>query len=248
MVPEYINLIISLSMKVIKVFLIVGICLTGVLYAGLDYANFAKGDHIESIHDFQNNQHIKNLSGDYLDEIFFKAHGIIGSNKSDMRIEMHSDGETITLFYDAENEAIKMFYPKENQTLYADGEGYYYIQAEGQGWMKTKMKSMMGSINQMIPIDPSFLSSFPDRGTHMHKISYFAFEITVSKLENSSDVKRVNSSQDGKTIFLAKNRVTITFDKTQRLESLKEGDAFIHYFYESQNISFPNAKSIELPF
>lgn len=172
---------------------------------------------------------------------------MVATENSDMRIEMQGDGERTTMYYDADNEGMKMVYPKENQTMYGDVQGYYYVHSKEEGWMKTKMKSIMRTLNRAIPIDPSFLASIPDKGTFLHKIPYFAAEITISKLESMPDARKISSPTDEKTVFVARN-TTLTFDKLKRLESIKQGSAFIQYYYEPQEIKFPQAKTINLPF
>lgn len=168
-------------------------------------------------------------------------------NDFDMRIEMQGDGAKITLYYDADNEAVKMVYPKEKQTMYGDVEGYYYVNTDGDGWMRTKMQSIMRALNKFVPIDPSFIATIPDKGTFMHKVAYFATEVTISELESSSEARKISAPGAEKTVFQAKD-VTITFDEQKRLESLQQGDALISYYYEPQEIKFPAAKTFNLPF
>jgi hypothetical protein len=97
-------------------------------------------------------------------------------------------------------------------------------------------------------MDIDFMALESTKGSVMHKIAAFAAEVTISKLEKESRAKKISGGiGNEKTVFIADGRVTITFDSQKRLESLVESGADIHYYYEEQNITMPNAKTFTIP-
>ncbi|WP_166963982.1 hypothetical protein [Yeosuana marina] len=172
----------------------------------------------------------------------------VSTGSSDMRIVMKSPDGTINMFFDADNYGLKMTHPAENVTMYSDEEGYIYMNAPEQGWIKTKMSQMLGAVAKLAPMDIDFMALESTKGSVMHKIAAFAAEVTISKLEKETRAKKISGGNGNeKTVFIADGRVTITFDGQKRLESLVEGSSSIHYYYEEQNITMPNAKMFSMP-
>ena len=139
-------------------------------------------------------------------------------------------------------------YPAENQTIYGDEQGYYYAYSDEEGWIKTKMDYLMSAIASRIPMDLSSITQLPDKGTFLHKIAYFAEEISISKLEKYPGARKVSGENDPKTVFVGEDNVRITFDEMNRLESIQQGADKILYYYEKQQISYPDARVLSLPF
>jgi hypothetical protein len=165
-----------------------------------------------------------------------------------MRIVMKSPDGNINMFFDADNYALKTTYPEQNQTLYSDEEGYIYMNAPGKGWIKTKLLQMFGAIAQLAPINMDFAGLKMNKGSVMHKIPAFAAEVTISMLEKEPKAKKISGGIGSeKTIFIYEGRLTITFDSEKRLESLVESGADIHYYYEDQQITLPNAQVFSIP-
>ncbi|MFH4965936.1 hypothetical protein V8G69_13120 [Gaetbulibacter sp. M235] len=172
----------------------------------------------------------------------------VSTGSSDMRIVMKSPDGTINMFFDADNYGLKMTHPAENVTMYSDEEGYIYMNAPGQGWIKTKMSQMLGTVAKLAPINIDFAGLKMNIGSVMHKIPAFAAEVTISMLEKEPKAKKISGGIGSeKTIFIYEGRLTITFDSQKRLESLVESGADIHYYYEEQNITMPNAKTFSMP-
>ncbi len=172
----------------------------------------------------------------------------VSTGSSDMRIVMKGPDGTMNMYFDADNYALKITYPAQNQTLYSDEEGYVYVNAPGQGWMKTKLLQMFGAIAQLAPINMDFAGLKMNKGSVMHKIPAFAAEVTISMLEKEPRAKKISGGIGSeKTVFIADGKVTITFDSQKRLESLVESGASIKYYYEDQNITLPNAKILTMP-
>jgi len=172
----------------------------------------------------------------------------VTAGSSDMRIVMKSSEETIHMFFDTDNYGFKASYPAQNMTLYSDEDGYVYINAPGKGWMKTKLLQMLGAVIELAPIDIDFMDLETNKGSVMHKIAAFAGGITIARLEKVPAAKKMSAGMGGeKTVFNVYDRLTITFDSQKRLESLVEGDISISYYYEEQQITFPEAQIISIP-
>jgi len=172
----------------------------------------------------------------------------VSTGSSDMRIVMKSSDASITMYFDADNYGMKVTYPEQNQTLYSDEEGYIYMNAPGQGWIKTKMIQMFAAVAQLSSINIDFAGLKMNKGSVMHKIPAFAAEITISMLEKEPRAKKISGGIGSeKTVFIYEGRLTITFDSQKRLESLVEDGATIKYYYEEQNISLPSAQVFSLP-
>jgi hypothetical protein len=172
----------------------------------------------------------------------------VSTGSSDMRIVMKSPDGNINMFFDADNYGLKITYPAENATLYSDEAGYIYMNAPGQGWIKTKMSQIFGVVAKLAPIDIDFMALETNKGSVMHKIPGFAAEATISKLEKEPRAKKISGGIGSeKTVFVADGRVTITFDGQKRLESIVEGPVSMRYYYENQNITLPNAKTFTMP-
>jgi len=172
----------------------------------------------------------------------------VTTGSSDMRIVMKGPDGTINMFFDADNYGLKMTHPAENATLYSDEEGFIYMNVPGQGWIKTKMGQMAAMIANVVPMNMDFLALEPTKGSVIHKIAAFAGDITIAKLENEPRAKKISGGiGTEKTVFIADGRVTITFDDKKRLESLVEGPSSIRYYYEEQQITFPNAQILSIP-
>lgn len=170
------------------------------------------------------------------------------TNILDMRIVMLRPAEKVTMFFDADNYGLKIQVPSENQTMYADEQGFVYVNSPKEGWLKTNMSQMFGAMAKMVPIDLGFVPFHSKKGTVFHKIAAFAAEVTISKLEKEPRAKKISGGiGTGKTVFLADDRVTVTFDSLKRLESITEGSSGINYYYEEQHITFPNAKLLSVP-
>lgn len=172
----------------------------------------------------------------------------VTAGSSDMRIVMKSSEETINIFFDADNYGLQTTYPAQNMTLYSDEDGYVYINAPGKGWMKTKLLQLLGAVIELAPIDIDFMDLETNKGSVMHKIAAFAGGITIARLEKVPAAKKISGDMGGeKTVFNVYDRVTVTFDSQKRLESLVEGDISISYYYEEQQITFPEAQIISIP-
>jgi len=88
-----------------------------------------------------------------------------------------------------------------------------------------------------------FLALEPSKGSVMHKIAAFAGDVTIAKLENEPRAKKISGGiGTEKTVYNVDGRLTITFDDKKRLESMVEGPSSIRYYYEEQQITFPNAQ------
>lgn len=167
---------------------------------------------------------------------------------SDMRIVMKGPDGTINMFFDADNYGLKIQVLSENQTMYADEQGFAYFNSPEEGWLKTNMSQMFGAMAKMVPIDLGFVPFQSKKGTVFHKIAAFAAEVTISKLEKEPRAKKISGGiGTEKTVFIADDRVTVTFDSFKRLESIIEGSSGIKYYYEAQQITFPNAKVMAMP-
>ena len=185
----------------------------------------------------------------YFDNEHFGYHGLTVSTEiSDLRIEMENESEKITMYYDSKIEAIKAVYPKQKQDMYGDIEGYYYINAKKDGWMKTKMDRIIGTIGKAIPLPADVLDLLPVKGTNFHKIAAFPGQVTIPMLNDHPAAKRISNENDPKAVYLVDGRLQITFDETKRLEKIQEGAAVIRFFYEKQQLTLPNAREITLPF
>ena len=172
----------------------------------------------------------------------------VSTGSSDMRIVVSSSDATITIFFDADNYGLKAIYPTENKVLYSDEEGYIYINAPGKGWLKTKLIQMFSAVAQLAPIDMDFTGLEMNKGSVMHKIPAFASEITISILEKEPRAVKVSEGVGTEnTVFIFDGRVTLTFDSQNRLESIVEGAASFNYYYEEQQITFPNAQILSIP-
>lgn len=166
----------------------------------------------------------------------------------DMRIVMHRPAENVTMFFDADNYGLRIQVPSENQTMYADEQGFVYFNSPKEGWLKSKMSQMFGAMAKMVPIDLGFVPFHSKKGSVFHKIAAFAAEVTISKLEKEPRAKKISGGiGTEKTVFLADDHVTVTFDVLKRLESITEGSSKINYYYEEQHITFPNAKLMAMP-
>lgn len=170
----------------------------------------------------------------------------VSTGNSDMRIEMQHEGNHITIYFDADNYGVKMVEPRENKTIYGDEQGFVYGYSDKEGWIKAEMKGMFAVIGSKIPINLDFLKDLPNKGTFLHKIPAFAANITIAKLEQEPRAKKISGPVDSKTIFMADGHVKITFDDKKRLESI-EDKGYIKYYYESQTVTFPNAKQLQIP-
>jgi hypothetical protein len=107
---------------------------------------------------------------------------------------------------------------------------------------------MFGAMAKMVPIDLGFVPFHSKKGSVFHKIAAFAAEVTISKLEKEPRAKKISGGiGTEKTVFLADDYVTVTFDSFKRLESITEGSSKINYYYEEQHITFPNAKLMAMP-
>lgn len=172
----------------------------------------------------------------------------VSTGSSDMRIVMKGPDETINMFFDADNYGLKMTHPAENATLYSDEEGFIYANVPGQGWIKTKMGQMAAMIANVVPMNMDFLALEPSKGSVMHKIAAFAGDVTIAKLENEPRAKKISGGiGTEKTVYNVDGRLTITFDDKKRLESMVEGPSSIRYYYEEQQITFPNAQILSMP-
>jgi hypothetical protein len=170
------------------------------------------------------------------------------TNISDMSIIIKGSDGTINMFFDADNYGLKMQVLSENQTMYADEQGFVYINSPKEGWIKTNMSQMFGAMAKMVPIDLGFVPFESKKGTVFHKIAAFAAEVTISKLEKEPRAKKISGGiGKEKAVFLADDHVTVTFDSFKRLESITEGSSKINYYYEEQHITFPNAKLMAMP-
>ena len=204
---------------------------------------------IDLLQDLKRDVKVKLEAKFHLNEESYAYHTLdVKTESSDMRINMQADGQTINMYFDADIDGVKVVYPSENQTIYGDKHGYYYVYSDEEGWMKTKMDYLMGQIAARIPLDLSSITQLPDKGTFLHKIAYFAAEISISKLEKYPGARKISSDQDPKTVFMGEGNVKITFDEKNRLESIQQGSDKISYYYESQEISYPDARVLSLPF
>jgi hypothetical protein len=165
----------------------------------------------------------------------------------DMRIEMQGPDGHVTILYDADIDGMKIDYPRQKATLYADKDGYAYANADRR-WMKIDFKNMM-RMGAAMPIPGvQGLNITADLPTPMHKIPYFAADLTVSKLEKMPNARKISAEDSPKTIFMVDGKVKVEFDENRRLSLISEGSTTMKYYYEPQTIVYPNAQEMKLPF